>query len=93
MGLGTGILWAAGGVGTAVLAPLMGYLLESIGWQGTFWDIGLVGGGIVILLTAIFRNRPADLGLKPYGARTAVPTPPAAHRIPVPRPNPSPWYR
>lgn len=68
LGLGTGVLWAAGGVGTAILAPLVGYLMGQIGWQATFWSIGVVGGGIMLLLTAFYRNRPADLGLKPYGA-------------------------
>lgn len=68
LGLGVGILWGAGGLGTAMLAPLMGYLLGHMGWESTFWSIGAVGGGIILLLTAVFRNRPADVGLKPYGA-------------------------
>ena len=68
LGLGVGILWGAGGLGTAMLAPLVGYLLGDVGWQNTFWSIGAVGGGIILLLTAVFRNSPADVGLKPYGA-------------------------
>ena len=68
LGLGTGILWAAGGVGTALVPPLMGYLLINVGWQTTFWIVGAVGGGIVLLLATIFQNHPADVGLKPYGA-------------------------
>ena len=68
LGLGTGILWAAGGIGTAMVPPLVGYLLNTVGWRDTFWSIGAVGGGIVLLLTIIFRDRPADMGLKPYGA-------------------------
>lgn len=68
LGLGVGLLWAAGGVGTAIMAPLIGYLIGAVGWQGTFWTIGLVGGSILIVLTALFRNRPADIDLEPYGA-------------------------
>ena len=68
LGLGTGVLWAAGGVGTALLPPLVGYLLVNVGWQATFWGIGAAGGGIVLLLTFFFRTRPADLSIKPYGA-------------------------
>lgn len=68
LGLGVGLLWGAGGVGTAIMAPLIGYLIGAVGWQGTFWIIGLVGGSILMLLTTLFRNRPADLNLKPYGA-------------------------
>jgi len=68
LGLGTGILWAAGGLGAALLAPVVGSLLDQVGWQGTFWSLGAVGGGIILSLTTLYRDRPADLGLLPYGA-------------------------
>lgn len=68
LGLGTGILWAAGGLGTAILAPLMGYLIENVGWQATFWSIGAAGGAIILSLSIFLRNSPAEAGLKPYGA-------------------------
>jgi len=73
LGLGTGILWAAGGLGAALLAPLVSSLLDQLGWQGTFWSLGAVGGGLIVSLTILFRNRPADLGLTPYGATEADP--------------------
>src|ERR671937_1042247 len=73
LGLATGILWAAGGLGAAGLAPLVGYLLNTLGWQGTFWSLGILGGGIILSLTLLFRDRPADLGLTPYGATAADP--------------------
>ena len=75
LGLGTGILWAAGGIGSAALAPLMSILLGQIGWQATFWSIGIIGGGILILLTVVFRDSPADIGIKPYGAADNDPPP------------------
>ena len=40
---------------------------------GTFWSLGVVGGGLILSLTVFFRNRPADLGLMPYGATAADP--------------------
>jgi MFS family permease len=73
LGLGTGVLWAAGGLGAALLAPLVSVLLDQLGWQGTFWSLGAVGGGLILSLTVFFRNRPADLGLTPYGATEADP--------------------
>jgi MFS family permease len=75
LGLATGILWAAGGVGAALLAPLVGTLLLVLGWQGTFWSLGVVGGGMILSLTLLFRDRPADLGFLPYGATAADPPP------------------
>lgn len=74
LGLGVGILWGAGGVGTAIMALLISYLIGSLGWQGTFWSIGLVGGGIVLALSMFFRNRPSDIQIEPYGTRPDDPT-------------------
>jgi len=73
LGLATGILWAAGGLGAALLAPLVSTLMAQLGWQGTFWSLGAVGGGLILSLTLLFHDRPADLGLTPYGATAADP--------------------
>ena len=67
LGVGVGLLWAAGGIGTAILAPLLGFLIDRIGWRDAFWSIGAVGAIIMLTLIIFFRNRPRDMGLKPYG--------------------------
>ncbi len=69
LGLGIGILWAAGGIGTAAFAPIAGWLIETLGWQGNFMVIGLIGGAAMLCLVPFMRNRPSDLGIDPYGAR------------------------
>src|SRR5438445_5073034 len=56
LGLATGILWAASGLGAALLAPLVGYLMQPLGWQGTFWSLGAIGGGIIVSLARLFRH-------------------------------------
>src|SRR5262249_41187307 len=85
LGLATGILWAAGGLGAAGVAPLVGAPIGRLGWQGTFWSLGVVGGSILLSLPLLFRNRPADLGLTPYGATADDPPPvvrsPAIERL------------
>ena len=69
LGLGIGILWAAGGIGTAAFAPIAGWLIETVGWQSNFMIIGLIGGAAMLAMVPFMRNRPADLGIEPYGAR------------------------
>ena len=73
LGLATGILWVAGGLGASLLAPLVSALMEQLGWQGTFWSLGAVGGGLILSLTLLFHDRPADLGLTLYGATATDP--------------------
>ena len=75
LGLGIGIMWAAGGVGAAVLAPVYSMLLVQFGWTATFVVIGLVGGAAILGLMPFFRNLPADKGLLPYGATENDPVP------------------
>ena len=75
LGLGIGILWAAGGIGTAAFAPLAGYLIEALGWFETFTYVGVLGGVIMLCMVPLMRNRPADLGIEPYGARPGDPIP------------------
>ncbi len=68
LGLGIGLMWAAGGLGAALLAPVYTVLLESFGWTTTFVIIGAVGGGVTLALVPFYRNRPAEKGLQAYGA-------------------------
>ena len=75
LGLGIGIMWAAGGVGAAALAPVYSQLLENYGWTTTFVAIGIAGGGITLGLLPFFRNQPAEKGLLAYGAAPGDPPP------------------
>ena len=68
LGLGIGLMWAAGGLGAALLAPVYSTLLEQFGWTTTFVIIGAAGGGITLLLAPFYRNQPAEKGLLAYGA-------------------------
>ena len=68
LGLGIGLMWAAGGLGAALLAPVYSVLLEQFGWTTTFVCIGAFGGGITLLLVPFFRNQPSEKGLLAYGA-------------------------
>ncbi len=69
LGLATGLLQGAGGIGSALLAPAVAALLDAYGWQATFWSIAFVGGGLIILCSIFFRSKPADANIRPYGMR------------------------
>jgi len=75
LGLGIGILWAVGGIGTAILAPLIAELLELLGWRDTFLFIGLAGSGVMLLVWPFIRSKPADIGIEPYGTAESDPLP------------------
>ena len=75
LGLGIGLMWAAGGVGAAALAPVYSVLLVNFGWTATFVVIGLVGGGLTLGLMPFFRNQPSEKGLLAYGASANDPPP------------------
>ena len=68
LGLAIGLMWAAGGLGAALLAPVYSMLLESFGWTTTFVIIGSVGGGLILGLVPFYRNQPTEKGLRAYGA-------------------------
>ncbi|MCY3542904.1 MAG: MFS transporter [Chloroflexi bacterium] len=69
LGLATGLLWAASGIGPAVMAPLLINFVQGVDWQTTFTYFGLAAGAFILLLTLVFRSKPADVGALAYGAR------------------------
>ena len=67
-----GIAMAFSGIGGAVMAPLGNFMIEHIGWRAA--SAAIAGLSLVMLLPfTLFHlhNRPADLGMEPYGAGTA----------------------
>ena len=68
LGLAIGILMCLNGVGPAIAAPILSVLLNSVGWQATFWIAGMAWSGLMLFSTLFFRTKPADMGLEPYGA-------------------------
>ena len=67
LGLGTGVLWAASGIGSAVFAPLLPFMVGNLGWQNSFLLICAILGSSLLLLAIPLRNTPEEMGLKPYG--------------------------
>ena len=73
LGLATGLLQGAGGIGSAVIAPCIAELLGAAGWQDTFLIIGFAGGGLIIACSLFFRSSPVDVDTRPYGTESNDP--------------------
>jgi MFS family permease len=76
VGLVNGIVLGATSMGAAVSPLLVTYLVETSDWRTAFrWIAVLAFAGPMLVTLVVVRDRPADLGLDPYGgaARTAAP--------------------
>lgn len=74
-GLVMGFLSATNATGQLIFQPIFAHVTESFGWRATvslICAILAVAGGAVLLL---MRDRPADVGLPPYGAKDVTPAP------------------
>ena len=69
LGVAMGTLQALQSAGTVLLIPLIAYLFAEFGLKWTFWLPGIIGGVVLLLLIRHFYNEPAELGLRPVGAR------------------------
>ena len=68
VGLMIGIAAAGSSIGGALFNPICGMLINNYGWRTTYIILGAVILLIISPLIGIFlRNKPADVGLKPYG--------------------------
>lgn len=74
-GLVVGLLTASTATGQLVFLPLLAALTEQVGWRAAMTFvlgmIALAALGVV----ALMRDRPADVGLAPFGATQRVPAP------------------
>ncbi|MFC8718295.1 MFS transporter [Kitasatospora sp. NPDC057198] len=74
-GLVTGLLTAAGAAGNLVFMPLLAALVERHGWRTAVVLVSLCATAVAVPVLLLMRERPADVGQLPYGARTAPPPP------------------
>lgn len=74
-GLVLGILTAGGAAGQLVFLPLVAYLAETTSWVVA--SLLVAASALLVLPVAVtlLRDRPADLGLAPYGADQIVAAP------------------
>src|SRR5438067_11924570 len=75
-GLVTGILTASNATGQLVFLPALAWLAEHWGWRYAAATAAVVALAVVLpLAVLVLRDRPAELGLAPYGGTAIVPAP------------------
>jgi sugar phosphate permease len=75
-GLVMGMLSASTATGQLIFLPLLAKMTALYGWRvSVVFICGMIALAAVVVFF-LMRNRPADVGLPPYGAKEIVPTPP-----------------
>ncbi|WP_030673211.1 MFS transporter [Streptomyces cellulosae] len=74
-GLVTGILTAASASGQLIFLPLLSWIVENHHWRPAAVTVALAALAVVPFVWLLLRDHPADVGLKPYGAKEFLPKP------------------
>jgi MFS family permease len=83
-GLAAGLALAGMGVGTMVMAPVIQFFIDTVGWRFAFLILAGIVLGVVVPMTALFQRRsPEDVGQFPDGI---LPVPSETHLPPVEKP-------
>jgi sugar phosphate permease len=86
-GLVVGILTASSATGQLAFLPVAAWMIEHWGWRSAIAPVFAACVLIAVLALCLMRNRPADVGLAPFGeapgtAPPAVPAAPMTFRTP-----------
>jgi predicted MFS family arabinose efflux permease len=63
-----GVLTAGSATGQLVFLPLIAWLADGAGWRAASLTIALAALAVIPLVLLVLRERPAELGVQPYGA-------------------------
>lgn len=74
-GVVLGALSAANATGQLVFLPLLASLVDTRGWRSAAMLVSGAALAVFVLVWRLMRDRPADLGLRPYGQDPAGPPP------------------
>ena len=83
-GLVVGILTASAATGQLVFLPLLASLTERMGWRMALGLMCVMLGVAALVVLLVMRDRPGDVGLRPFGDRGTEPLPvPVASSGPI----------
>ena len=77
-GLVVGVLTASSATGQLLFLPVGAWLIEHYGWRLAVVPVFVACFVVAVLVFALMRNRPNELGLTPYGAAPGTPVAPVA---------------
>jgi MFS family permease len=77
-GLVVGLLTASSATGQLVFLPMLAALTDRLGWRVSILVVCGAMAVALVVVTALMRDRPSDLGLAPYGETAPTAPPPAA---------------
>jgi len=80
-GVVLGLLSAANATGQLLFLPVLARLIETAGWRKAALAVAAISALVFVLVLLLMRDRPEDVGLKPYGWKVPKqedPTPPKA---------------
>ena len=75
-GFVVGIMTASVATGQLVFLPLLASLTERMGWRMALGTICAMLGIVAAAVLLVMRDRPSDVGLRPYGDLGTAPLPP-----------------
>ncbi|MFE8644250.1 MFS transporter [Sphingomonas sp. NCPPB 2930] len=82
-GLVVGLLTASSATGQLAFLPIGAWMIEHWGWRSAIVPV-VVGCALVAgLAFCLMRNRPADVGQRPFGEAADAPQAPAAPAVPM----------
>lgn len=71
-GLVVGLMGAAWATGQLVFLPLITQTIEALGWRYASLIVAAMSTLLIPLVWVVLRDRPSDIGLRPYGAEGDV---------------------
>jgi sugar phosphate permease len=72
-GLVLGLLTASSATGQLIFLPLLAHLATSYGWRAVSLTVAGAAFALIPLVALLLRDRPAELGLPPYGGTVIEP--------------------
>ena len=66
LGVVTGIVMAASGVGGSALSLVLSGIMESAGWRASLLFAAGLLAAVAVMIFFVMKDRPEELGLQPY---------------------------